>query len=142
MSGSDQSVQLAVLDQQLRHDKEQRMFERADALTAGGTKGLAVLNSGASLAILAFFGSLAEKAAKQLACFKPFGLWALALFLIGAFLASISFIPHYQEVVFAHHGDRPRATTARLWLGGLIILSALCFAVGAIVAAVGISAAF
>jgi len=139
---SDESLQLELLHRQLENDREQRMHERADGLLAGGTKGLAVLNSGAALAVLAFFGSLAEKAPKQLATFKVFGLWGLALFLLGAFLASISFIAHYQQVIYAHREDRSKATNARLWLGFFIIVSALCFGIGAAAAAVGIRASF
>jgi hypothetical protein len=93
--------------------------------------------------MLAFFGSLAEKAkAPPLPVFKSFGLDALALFLAGAFAASIAFLPHYQQAVFEHLQNLPKATTARLWFGFLTLLSALCYLIGAVLAAVGLARAF
>jgi hypothetical protein len=132
----------AQLERQLAHDAEQRTFERTAHLLADGCKGLAVLNSGAALAMLAFFGSLAQKTPIQIGQFKSYGLTALALFLAGALFASVAFIPHYQQTIFEHYKLAAKATTARLQLGGLILVSLAAFAIGASVAACGIARCF
>jgi hypothetical protein len=54
--------QAELVRQQLEHDSHQRRLQRATDIVQDGNKGLAVLNSGAALTMLAFFGSLAEKA--------------------------------------------------------------------------------
>lgn len=131
------------LYRQMEHDATERLLERSAGLLADGNKGLAVLNSGAALAMLAFFGSLAEKAsAPPLLTFKPFGLVALALFLVGAFVASVAFLPHYQQTIFELRQDRPKANTAQRQFWFLTLLSALCFFIGAALAAIGLARAF
>ena len=134
--------QSELVREQLVHDAHQRMLQRAADIAEDGSKGLAVLNSGAALTMLAFFGSLAEKAHGPLAQFKSFGLSALAAFLLGAFLGSVAFFYHYQQTIYEHYEDKQKAKSARLSFGLLMILSAFLFFVGAVLAGIGLMLSF
>jgi hypothetical protein len=69
----------------LAQDRQNQFLEKLHQLKLEGAKGLATLNSGAAVAMLAFVQALIGRPPSS--AFKPFALTALSLFLVGAFFA-------------------------------------------------------
>jgi hypothetical protein len=123
----------------LQHDATQRHIERASTLVTSGARGIAVLNSGAAIAVLGMFSALAGKDVATLAGFKAEGLWALGIFLSGALLSTWTFaLQHsYLRALHSEKWEQFERAHRLLWL-----YAAGCFLVGACIAGYGIWYAF
>jgi hypothetical protein len=139
---SDADRHANLLEHQLAHDERHRMLERSTALITSGARGLTVLNSGAAVAILGLFSSLAGRDETALAAFKIIGLCALIAFLTGALAATLTFAPHYWQTVQSYHERWDKASRARRWVIILLATSAGCFFTGASISTYGIWWAF
>jgi hypothetical protein len=89
-----------MLERQLEHDRRMRIADRLDDIVAQGAKNLAILNGGAVIAMLAFVQALINK--PEYLCFKIYALGALTSFLLGAFLAAITFFFHHAYIYRTH----------------------------------------
>lgn len=120
-----------MLEQQLNHDRRMRVIDRLHDLIVQGSKGLAVLNGGAAVAMLAFIQALVDKLAYQ--CFKPFAVGALSCFLVGAFLSAIAFFFHHTYINHAYEGTGSQMKWRMVIWGMLIASSAFALFGGALV---------
>lgn len=121
-----------MLTHQLDHDRKMRVIERLHDLIVQGGKGLAVLNGGAVVSMLAFVQALVDKPAYQL--FKPYAIIALSSFLFGAFFAAITFVLH-------HHYVQSTPDARLMWrnvVWGALATSASAALIGGAVATIGI----
>lgn len=121
-----------MLEQQLDHDRHMRVIDRLHDLISQGAKGLAVLNGGAVVAMLAFVQALVDKPAYH--CFKPYAVGALSCFLIGAFLPAIAFFFHHTYINHAYQDTGAQMKWRKVVWGLLIASSLLALAGGALVA--------
>jgi hypothetical protein len=127
--------QFGMLEQQLDHDRRMRVIDRMHDLIAQGSKGLAILNGGAVVAMLAFVQAMVDKPAYR--GFKPFALGALSCFLFGAFLSAITFFFHHMYINHAFI-DSGRQQVFRKIVWGIQITSAACAFIGGALVAAGI----
>ncbi|MBI3902271.1 MAG: hypothetical protein HY306_04915 [Nitrosomonadales bacterium] len=124
-----------ILQQQLAHDTRMRVIDRMHDLISNGAKGLAVLNGGAVVAMLAFVQALVEKPVYR--CFKPYAVGGLACFLVGAFVATIAFFAQHTYVNHAFK-DTGKQMLWRRIVWGALIASATAAAIGGTLVTVGI----
>jgi len=108
------------------------------AVVSGGVKGLAVINSAGVAAMLGFFQSLVSKP-EVLVRFKPYGVGALSLFLIGAIAAALLFVPYGVYIQERGKKVRPAVLIACFVLGAFAVG---CAAIGAFLVAVGVDHSF
>jgi len=130
--------QRGMLEQQLDHDRRMRVIDRLHDLIVQGAKGLALLNGGAVVAMLAFVQALVDKPAYR--GFKPYALGALSCFLLGAFFSAVAFFFHHTYINHAYQ-DSGRQQTWQKVVWGILIASAACAFIGGCLVATGISVA-
>jgi hypothetical protein len=121
----------------LRDDRRVTQTLRHTVVNSG-VKGLAVLNSAGVAAMLGFFQALVSKP-EVLIEFKPYGVGALSLFLIGAIAAALLFIPYGTYIQERGKKVRPAILIACFVLGAFAVG---CAALGAMLVAVGVDRAF
>lgn len=124
-----------MLTQQLDHDRRMRNIDRLHDLIAQGSKNLAILNGGAVIAMLAFVQALVEKITYQ--CFKPYALGALSCFLIGVFLAVITFFFHHSYINCAYQDPGAQMKWKNM-VWGLLIASSIFALTGGALITIGI----
>jgi hypothetical protein len=130
-------TQLNLFEVQLKHDAEQRLLQRMTELLVSSARGVAVLNSGAAIAILSLFSALATKD-HPVSKFKTPGMWAFGIFLAGAFLASLVAIAHRRQIHYQHYQHSGEAGKMKRLTESLLGISANAFVIGGIFAAYGI----
>ena len=124
-----------MLTQQLDHDRRMRNIDRLHDLIVQGSKNLAILNGGAVIAMLAFVQALVEKPAYQ--SFKLYALGALSCFLIGAFLAAITFFFHHGYINRAYQDpDAQMKWKNMVWI--ILFASSIFTLTGGALVAIGI----
>ena len=133
----ERESQQTLLAQQLEHDRQMRVFDRLHDLIGQGAKGLAFLNGGAAVAMLAFIQALVNN---PLYCgFKLYALGALIFFLLGAFSSAMVFFFHYKAIRDAYTNANPNGwETLHKVVWGALIFSTICAFIGGGLAAVGI----
>ncbi|MDF3838463.1 hypothetical protein P3W85_36850 [Cupriavidus basilensis] len=95
-------------------------------------KGLAVLNGGGALAMLGLLQALVQKVL-QFGLFKPYGLSALAAFVVGALMAALTFYCRWIRSTWMLVDDTTRQRS--FWLGatvGLVWATIAAFVVGCV----------
>lgn len=119
-----------MLEHQLDHDRKMRAIDRLNDLITQGAKGLATLNGGGVVAMLAFIQALVEKPVYR--AFKPYALGTLACFILGAFLSVIVFFFRHTS-----QNSSPQKMLGRdvLWI---LITSAFCALIGGSLVTLGI----
>lgn len=129
--------QQTLIAQQLEHDRQMRVFDRLHDLIGQGAKGLALLNGGAVVAMLAFIQALVDK---PVYCgFKSYALGALSCFLLGAFSSAIVFFFHYKAIRDAYINANSKGwETLHKVVWGVLIFSTACAFIGGGLVAVGI----
>jgi hypothetical protein len=129
--------QREMLAHQLAHDREMRVYDRLHDLIGLGAKGLAFLNGGAVVAMLAFIQALVGRPVYS--CFKSYALSALSCFLLGAFSSAIVFFFHYKAIRNAYTNTNPNNWgTLHKVVWGILILSTACALTGGVFVAIGI----
>lgn len=109
---------------------------RIHEIITSGAKGLALLNGGAAVAMLAFVQALVEKPVYQ--GFKPYAVGGLACFLVGAFLASVAFFYQYNYLNHTVLDDTEMSKLYWRKVWGMLVLSALTAAFGGAIVTIGI----
>ena len=134
MSRETDSVD-AIAEMQRVHDDLQRTANRMHDLLTFGSKALATLNGAAVAATLAFIQALVNE--PTYGEFKPYGVAALIIFIVGAFVASMFFLAQYWYVNWLFIKDKKASTWRfRVWL--MIGISASCVLLGGILITIGI----
>ena len=131
-------VQRDMLVQQLDHDRRMRDIDRLHDLLVQGAKGLAVLNGGSVVALLAFVQALIDKPTYE--SFKPYAVGALICFIIGAILPAISFFFHHRSIDRGY-GSETAGSFWRRIVWGTLIASAAFAIFGGILIVGGVSCA-
>ena len=130
---TDSGIPDASEGQKLAQDRHSQFLEKLHQVKLEGAKGLIALNGGAAVAILAFVQALIGHPPSS--TFKPFALYALALFLVGACFAGIAFFFQYSYVLHAYYGTK-RFQVWRYVSWGLLVAAAIAaFAAGVVVVA-------
>lgn len=133
----ERESQQTLLAQQLEHDRQMRVSDRLHDLIGQGAKGLAFLNGGAVVAMLAFVQALVDKPVYF--CFKSYALGALSFFLLGAFSSAIVFFFHYKAIRDAYINANPKGwNTLHKVVWEILIFSTVCALIGGGLVAVGI----
>ena len=133
----ERESQQTLLAQQLEHDRQMRVSDRLHDLIGQGAKGLAFLNGGAVVAMLAFIQALVDKPVYY--CFKSYALSALSFFLVGAFSSAIVFFFHYKAIRDAYINANPNGwETLHKIVWGILIFSTACAFIGGGLVAIGI----
>ena len=120
-----------MLNQQLDHDRRMRIIDRLDEIIAQGAKNLAILNGGAVIAMLAFVQALINK--PEYLCFKTYALGALICFLLGAFLAAITFFFHHGYIYRTYLDTNTQMKWKKIVWGILITSATFALSGGAFV---------
>ncbi|QOJ23270.1 MAG: hypothetical protein HRU78_06065 [Gammaproteobacteria bacterium] len=117
-----------MLNQQPNHDRRMRIIDRLDEIIVQGAKNLAILNGGAVIAMLASVQALINKPEYLCLCFKTYALRALICFLLGAFLAAITFFFHHGYVYRTYQDTNTQMKWKKIVWG--ILITSATFALG------------
>lgn len=123
---------------QLAHERNLALRSEMNDFATQSAKASAILNGGGAVAMLGLLQALVQKQA-QFVSFRPFGLLALAIFVIGALAVPLMFIARWIQAGWldASGGDE----RARFWIWIAIVLMWLpvvAFLLGCVAAGIGI----
>jgi len=123
---------------QFAHERNLALRSEMNDFATQSAKASAILNGGGAVAMLGLLQALVQKQA-QFASFRPFGLLALAIFVIGALAVPSMFIARYMQGGWLEYpgGDY----RAKFWIWVAIVLMWLpvaAFLLGCVVAGIGI----
>ena len=129
--GTDSGIPDASEGRRLAQDQHNQFLERLHQLKLEGAKGLVTLNGGAAVAMLAFVQALVGRL--PLSVFKPYAVYALSLFLVGAFLAGVTFFFQYSYILHAYYRTKRFQAWRHISWGLLVAAAIAAFAGGAVV---------